>query len=216
MVADSNDTVDALNVAAQQRMAADGVIDPTGTCVPVGSKSAYVGDVVLTRRNDYSLVSSAGEPVRNGQRWKITAIGEDGSAQLCRLDGVGGDADTAVTVTVPSAYLGQNTQLGYASTGHGWQGVPVDAARGVAEATRADRAGVYVPLTRGRKVNALYLSETSPGDSETGHDRATTIDAADTADAVDSGVRRESVEYARDLLVAACSRERADVTGSSG
>lgn len=212
LVADSNDIVDALNVAAQQRMVADGVIDPSGACVPVGSRSAYVGDVVLTRRNDYSLVSSAGEPVRNGQRWKIAAIGEDGSAQLCRLDGVGGDADTAVTVTVPVDYLDQHTRLGYASTGHAAQGVTVDAARIVAEATRADRAGVYVPLTRGRKVNALYLAETSPGDSETGHDRATTIDASDTADAFDSGVRRESVEYARDLLVAACSRERADVT----
>lgn len=212
LVADSNDTVDALNVAAQQRMVADGVIDPSGACVPVGSRSAYVGDVVLTRRNDYGLVSSTGEPVRNGQRWKIAAIGEDGSAQLCRLDGIGGNADAAVTVTVPAEYLEQHTQLGYASTGHGCQGVTVDAARVVTEATRADRAGVYVPLTRGRKVNALYLAETSPGDSETGHDRATTIDAADTADAVDSGVRRESVEYARDLLVAACSRERADVT----
>lgn len=212
LVADSNDTVDALNVAAQQRMASDGVIDPAGAKVSVGSRSAYVGDVVCTRRNDYSLVSSAGEPVRNGQRWKITAIGADESAQLCRLDGIGGDADAAVTVTVPADYLEQHTQLGYASTGHGCQGMTVDAARVVTEATRADRAGVYVPLTRGRKVNALYLSETSPGDSETGHDRATTIDAADTADAVDSGVRRESVEYARDLLVAACSRERADVT----
>ncbi|MGP5242206.1 MULTISPECIES: MobF family relaxase [Corynebacterium] len=212
LVADSNDTVDALNVAAQRRMVADGVIDPSGACVPVGSRSAYVGDVVLTRRNDYRLVSSAGEPVRNGQRWKIAAIGEDGSAQLCRLDGVGGDADAAVTVTVPAEYLDRHTRLGYASTGHAAQGVTVDAARVVAEATRADRAGVYVPLTRGRKVNALYLAETSPGDSETGHDRATTIDASDTADAFDSGVRRESVEYARDLLVAACSRERADVT----
>lgn len=212
LVADSNDTVDALNVAAQQRMASDGVIDPSGACVTVGSRSAYVGDVVLTRRNDYGLVSSSGEPVRNGQRWKITAIGEDESAQLCRLDGIGGDADAAVTVTVPAEYLEQHTQLGYASTGHGCQGVTVDAARVVTEATRADRAGVYVPLTRGRKVNALYLAETSPGDSETGHDRATTIDAADTADAVDSGVRRESVEYARDLLVAACSRDRVDVT----
>ncbi|WP_312802036.1 MobF family relaxase [Corynebacterium variabile] len=209
LVADSNDTVDALNVAAQQRMAADGVIDPTGTCVPVGSKSAYVGDVVLTRRNDYSLVSSAGEPVRNGQRWKITAIGTDGSAQLCRLDGVGGDADAAVTVTVPAEYLDRHTRLGYASTGHAAQGVTVDAARVVAEATRVDRAGVYVPLTRGRKVNALYLAETSPGDSETGHDRAATVDAAGAAG---SRGRRESVEYARDLLVAACSRERADVT----
>ncbi|MFR4188359.1 MAG: MobF family relaxase [Corynebacterium variabile] len=212
LVADSNDTVDALNVAAQQRVVADGVIDPSGACVPVGSRSAYVGDVVLTRRNDYGLVSSTGEPVRNGQRWKIAAIGEDGSAQLCRLDGIGGNADAAVTVTVPAEYLEQHTQLGYASTGHGCQGVTVDAARVVTEAMRADRAGVYVPLTRGRKVNALYLAETSPGDSETGHDRATTIDAADTADAVDSGGRRESVEYARDLLVAACSRERADVT----
>lgn len=212
LVADSNDTVDALNVAAQRRMVADGVIDPSGACVPVGSRSAYVGDVVLTRRNDYRLVSSTGEPVRNGQRWKIAAIGEDGSAQLCRLDGIGGDADAAMTVTVPAEYLEQHTQLGYASTGHGCQGVTVDAARVVAEATRADRAGVYVPLTRGRKVNALYLSETSPGDSETGHDRAATIDASDTADVAGSGVRRESVEYARDLLVAACSRERADVT----
>ena len=209
LVADSNDTVDALNVAAQQRMAADGVIDPTGACVPAGSRSAYVGDVVLTRRNDYSLVSSAGEPVRNGQRWKIAAIGEDGSAQLCRLDGVGGDAGAEVTVTVPAEYLDKHTRLGYASTGHGCQGVTVDAARVVAEATRADRAGVYVPLTRGRRVNALYLAETSPGDSETGHDRAATVDAADGAG---SGGRRESVEYARDLLVAACSRDRADVT----
>ncbi|MGO2883375.1 MobF family relaxase [Corynebacterium variabile] len=206
LVADSNDTVDALNVAAQQRMAADGVIDPSGPCVKAGARSAYVGDVVLTRRNDYSLVSSAGDPVRNGQRWKIAAIGEDGSAQLCRLDGGGVDADAAVTVTVPAEYLDQHTRLGYASTGHAAQGVTVDAARVVAEAARADRAGVYVPLTRGRKANALYLAETSPGDSETGHDRAATSDAAG------SGARRESVEYARDLLVAACSRERADVT----
>lgn len=209
LVADSNDTVDALNVAAQQRMIADGVIDPSGACVTVGSRSAYVGDVVLTRCNDYSLVSSAGEPVRNGQRWKIAAIGADGSAQLCRLDGIGGDAAAEVTVTVPAEYLDQHTRLGYASTGHAAQGVTVDAARVIAEAARADRAGVYVPLTRGRKVNALYLTETSPGDSETGHDRAATVDAADAAG---SGVRRESVEYARDLLVAACSRDRADVT----
>ncbi|MGP5591170.1 MobF family relaxase [Corynebacterium variabile] len=216
LVADSNDTVDALNVAAQQRMAADGVIDLSGVGVRAGSRSAFVGDVVCTRRNDYSLVSSVGDPVRNGQRWKITAIGADGSAQLRRLDVVGdsGDsgADAAVTVTVPAEYLGQHTRLGYASTGHGCQGVTVDAARVVAEAGRADRAGVYVPLTRGRKVNALYLAETSPGDSETGHDRTVAVDAAETADVAGSGVRRESVEYARDLLVAACSRERADVT----
>ena len=32
-----------------------------------------------------------------------------------------------------------------------------------------------------RKVNALYLAETSPGDSETGHDRSTTVDATDAA-----------------------------------
>lgn len=67
-----------------------------------------------------------------------------------------------------------------------------------------------IPRDRsGRKVNALYLAETSPGDSETGHGRSTTVDATDAAG---SGGRRESVEYARDLLIAACSRERADVT----
>jgi len=206
LVADSNETVDALNLAAQKRRIDDGVVDPAGASARVQqNRRVFVGDVVLTRRNDYGLVSSAGEPVRNGQRWTVEQIGQDGSAQLRRLDGDG----SAPTVTVPGAYLSAHTQLGYASTGHSAQGATVDAARVVAEASRADRAGVYVPLTRGRKVNALYLAETSPGDSETGHDRAATVDAAGAAG---SRGRRESVEYARDLLVAACSRERADVT----
>ncbi|MBC2681280.1 hypothetical protein [Corynebacterium anserum] len=35
------------------------------------SKWLRDGDVVLTRRNDYELVTATGEPVRNGQRWVL-------------------------------------------------------------------------------------------------------------------------------------------------
>lgn len=37
----------------------------------------------------------------------------------------------------------------------------VDVARVVADASKVDRAGVYVPMTRGRVSNVLYLAESS-------------------------------------------------------
>lgn len=97
LVADSNDTVDALNIVAQQRMADDGVIDPADAGAKAVPRSAFLGYVVCTRRNDYSLTSSTGEPVRNGQRRRVPAISADESAQLHRLDGVsvGGDSGSS-------------------------------------------------------------------------------------------------------------------------
>ena len=55
-------------------------------------------------------------------------------------------------------------------------------------------------MTRGREGNFLYIAETQPGDTETGHGQVSQI------------IRRESDEYARDLLVSAGMREQGDKT----
>src|SRR5699024_1723791 len=53
---------------------------------------AYIDDTILPRSNDYELVTSAGDVVRNGQRWMVESFTADGSAQVRRLD------DTSATV----------------------------------------------------------------------------------------------------------------------
>ena len=54
-----------------------------------GGECAHVGDVVATRRNDRTLITSAGEPVRNRETWTVTAIGTDGSLTVTREQGHG-------------------------------------------------------------------------------------------------------------------------------
>ena len=199
LIAGDRDTVDALNRAAQKHGVATGLVQATGATARLNTSEhtqwGRVGDVVLTRRNDYDLVASNGEPVRNGQRWTIEDIHADGSVLVRRRD------DRNVTVALPAEYVAEHVQLGYASTGHSAQGMTVDVARVVADASKVDRAGVYVPMTRGRVSNVLYLAESSPGDVDTAHTRVTA-----------SPQRRESVGYAEELLVAACARDRRDET----
>ena len=198
LIAGDKDTVDALNRAAQRVLVDFGRIDPTGPACGLNTanntQTGFVGDVVITRRNDYSLTTQDGSPVRNGQRWKIERIDAD-EVTLRSCD------DDRQGVVVPREYLANHGQLGYATTGHSSQGVTVDSARVVMDVGQADRAAVYVPMTRGRDNNSLYLVERAPGDSETGHGHNPT-----------PVQRRESTQYAADLLAAVCQRDRSDVT----
>lgn len=194
LVASNRDYVDALNLAAQRFMADSDVLDSSGHVAISSGHQAFVGETVLSRSNNYDMVTSAGDVVRNGQRWQIDAINPDGSATVTRLDGTGAQ------VVFDREYLQENVQLGYASTGHSAQGATVDVARVVATIGQVDRAGVYVPMTRGREANYLYMAEAMPGDTEAGHGE------------VEPAERRESADYARDLLIQAATRDRADAT----
>ena len=194
LVASTNDYADALNAAAQTAMAERGVLDMREAVKLTGSQFAHVGDTILTRHNDYDLVTSVGDVVRNGQRWRVEAIHANGSITARRSD------DAGAAIVLSPDYLGEHTQLGYASTGHSAQGATVDVARVVAGVGQIDRAGVYVPMTRGREGNFLYLAEQMPGDTEAGHGNA------------EPAQRRESTDYARDLLVQAATRNRTDET----
>ena len=121
LVASTNEHVDAINRAVQAARLAAGHLDRDTAAPIAGGEHVHVGDVVATRRNDRTLITSAGEPVRNRETWTVTAIGSDGSLTVTRERGHG-------TVTLPADYAHEHVRLGYAATEHGYQSDTVDHA----------------------------------------------------------------------------------------
>ena len=113
---------------------------------------------MVTRTNNTRLRPKGGtrpgSRVANGDRWRVEAVGQDGSLTVRHLGHRG-------KVTLDADYVSRSTELGYAATIHRAQGVTVDVARTVVdEAT--NRRGLYVALTRGRHENHTYaITETS-------------------------------------------------------
>lgn len=157
MMGSSNESVAALNALAQAHristsgeQTGEGVILRPGSAPGQGQATAFAGDVIVTRRNDRRLSVFAGHDfVKNGDRWSIEGVGEDGSLQVRHVEHGG-------TVTLPAEYVSQNVELGYALTVHRAQGATVDTAHALID-SRADRAGAYVGLSRGREENRLYV-----------------------------------------------------------
>ncbi len=148
-------TARAINVEIQRnrkpRLSGRAVTLADGTQV-------FVGDRIATRRNDASLVASAGGSVRNRQIWTVTAIGEDGSLTVAD--------DERGRVRLPADYVARHVELGWAVTGYGSQGVTVDHGISVIEPA-STRAGIYVGMTRGRGRNVAWiLDPTGIDDSE--------------------------------------------------
>ena len=71
ITASTNEHVDRLNQAIQQRRFEGRRIDPADTTTIADGATAHVGDRVVTRRNDRTLTTTTGEPVRNRDLWTI-------------------------------------------------------------------------------------------------------------------------------------------------
>lgn len=157
MMGSSNEAVASLNALAQAHRIStsgeptgEGVILRPGSAPGAGQATAFAGDVIVTRRNDRRLSVFAGHDfVKNGDRWSVEGVGEDGSLRVRHVEHGG-------TVTLPAAYVRENVELGYALTVHRAQGATVDTAHALID-SRADRAGAYVGLSRGREQNNLYV-----------------------------------------------------------
>lgn len=157
MMGSSNESVSALNALAQAHristsgeQTGEGVILRPGSAPGQGQATAFAGDVIVTRRNDRRLSVFAGHDfVKNGDRWNVESVNEDGSLQVRHVEHGG-------TVKLPAEYVSQNVELGYALTVHRAQGATVDTAHALID-SRADRAGAYVGLSRGREENRLYV-----------------------------------------------------------
>ena len=84
VVAETNEHVDALNRAIQDQRRALGHLGATAVRI-AGGETAAVGDVVVTRRNDRTLRTDRGEPVRNRDRWNVIGVGADGRLTVSHI-----------------------------------------------------------------------------------------------------------------------------------
>ena len=155
MVATDQATITDLNARAHQdRVRAGQVTFPTRYARILGDDThAGVGDHIITRNNQRRLTSSDGGWVKNGDRWTVTGVGDDGSLVV---RGRGRSGRAGRTITLPSDYVNQHVQLGYAVTAHRAQGATVDTTHAyVSDSTT--REALYVMATRGRHANRLYV-----------------------------------------------------------
>jgi conjugative relaxase-like TrwC/TraI family protein len=155
VVAETNAHVDQLNLAIQRERQADGALGPAGARV-AGGETAFVGDIVVTRRNQRALRTDRGEPVRNRDRWSVVGVAPTGVLTLSHLGGHG-------RVTVPADYAHADVRLGYAATAHGHQGDTVDASLTIVTEATSLRS-LYVGATRGRDRNDLLVVTGEDGD----------------------------------------------------
>jgi conjugative relaxase-like TrwC/TraI family protein len=73
------------------------------------------GDRIVTRTNDRTLAVTATDWVKNGDRWTVAAVRGDGGLDVVH-------AHTGRRITLPTDYVRDHVQLGYAATVHSAQG----------------------------------------------------------------------------------------------
>lgn len=106
LVTDSNESVTALNVRARTDLILDGTVRGAREVELRDGTRAATGDTVITRRNDRRL--RAGRSwVRNGDRWTVTDVRDDGSLTLRRAGRSWGG-----TVVLPAEYAAEHLDLG--------------------------------------------------------------------------------------------------------
>jgi conjugative relaxase-like TrwC/TraI family protein len=120
---------------------------------------ASVGDVIITRRNDRRLRLTSTDWVKNGDRWTIAHVAQQGDLTVRHTR-------SHLAVRLPIGYVRESTGLGYATTIHSAQGVSADTMHGLLTGQES-RQQLYTMLTRGRNANHLYLQVVGDGDPHT-------------------------------------------------
>lgn len=108
----------------------------------------FVGDHVVTRRNDRMLRTDRGTMIRNRAEWTVIAINQRRLTMTLR----GPDG----AVVLPADYIDRFVELGYAQTVHAAQGRTVDRCVLLTD-NALDGRGLYVGLTRGRLPNEALV-----------------------------------------------------------
>lgn len=146
--ASTNEHVDRLNAAIQTARLEQSHLRGPAVAI-AGGERAHIGELVVTRRNDRTLTTTAGDTVHNRDRWTVTATHPDGSLTVTPNQGHG-------AVRLPTEYVREYVRLGYAATEHGNQGVTTDIAHHLITPS-ATSQGLYVGATRGRDRNDLHV-----------------------------------------------------------
>jgi DNA primase catalytic core len=117
---------------------------------------ASAGDTIITRRNNRRLAITSTDWVKNGDRFEVDAVSDNGALQVTHLA-------TRRRLTLPADYTAEHVALGYASTVHAAQGSTAEVCHTVATGAET-RQLLYVAMTRGRAGNHLYLTSAGDGD----------------------------------------------------
>jgi len=150
LMSPTNETVVDLNQQCQRVRLQAGELDADNGAALAGRYVLFVGEQIATRKNDRRLLTDRGQMVRNRAEWTVRAIHRDQSVTVEGASGV---------VQLPREYVAENVDLAYARTGAGAQGRTVDA--GILFLDRAtDVRNLYVPMTRGRSTNEVFVATT--------------------------------------------------------
>ena len=152
LIADNNAAVRDLNERARAEHLLTGVTMTGREAHLVDGTRASAGDLVITRRNDRRLRTWRNGWVRNGDRWQVSDVRDDGALDVRRLGTRRGGA-----VVLPAAYVAEHVDLGYAVTAYRAQGITVDTAH-VLVTDSTTRENLYVSMTRGRESNIAYVA----------------------------------------------------------
>ncbi|MDT0262324.1 MobF family relaxase [Jatrophihabitans lederbergiae] len=156
MLAPTRDLVAELNDRARRDRLTD-QDGPTGREVRLIDHShASAGDAIITRKNNRKTPITATDWVKNGDRWTVDTVRENGALDVTHLR-------TGRHITLPAEYVARHVSLGYATTVHGAQGITADASHTVATGQES-RQLLYVAMTRGRHANHVYLTTAGDGD----------------------------------------------------
>jgi conjugative relaxase-like TrwC/TraI family protein len=158
LIADSNESVHALNQRARADLILDGTVNALREVALHDDTRAGAGDVIITRKNDRRLGAGRGW-VRNGDRWTVTGVQDDGSLTVRRHGSRG-------TTILPTTYISEHVDLGYAVTAHRAQGITADTSHVLTDRSTT-RENLYVAMTRGRHANLVYVATDRPDDSHT-------------------------------------------------
>jgi conjugative relaxase-like TrwC/TraI family protein len=155
LISDSNETVAMLNSRARTELVLEGCVDALREVALHDGNRAACGDTVITRQNDRQLRTSR-TWVRNGDRWTVTGVRQNGSVDVRRYGHRWGS-----TVRLPADYVKHHLELGYAVTSHRAQGITTDTSHVVVTAGMT-RENLYVAMTRGRDDNTAFVAVDRP------------------------------------------------------
>ncbi|MEV6138157.1 MobF family relaxase [Nocardia sp. NPDC051990] len=153
MLAATHDIVGELNQRARaDRIARSGVLVGPERVLADGLR-ASIGDTIVTRRNDRRLRVGDRDWVRNGYRWIVAGVHDDGALTVTHLRS---GRQRGQTVTLPPRYVSEFVRLGYARTIDSAQGITADICH-VALTGGESRQQLYVAMTRGVHANHAYV-----------------------------------------------------------
>jgi DNA primase catalytic core len=157
MLAPTRERVAELNQRARtQRLA--GTLPDREVDLADGNQ-ASAGDTIITRQNNRLLRIAANDWVKNSDRWTVLSVHPKRGIRARHTR-------SGRLVTLPTDYVAEQVELGYASTTHTAQGITADTMHGLLVGTES-RQQAYTMLTRGRHHNAAYVVVVGDGDPHT-------------------------------------------------